>query len=50
AVLNYEDHDYYYFVADTQRFGYHKFAKTLAQHNRNKAEYVRWISQQGVNR
>lgn len=50
AVLNYEKHDYYYFVANTKRFGYHKFAKTLAQHNRNKAEYVRWISQQGVNR
>ncbi len=50
AVLNYEKHDYYYFVANVQNFGYHKFAKTLAQHNRNKAEYVRWISQQGVNR
>lgn len=50
AVLNYEKHDYFYFVANVQNFGYHKFAKTLSQHNRNKAEYVRWISQQGVNR
>lgn len=50
AVLNYEKHDYYYFVANVQKFGYHKFAKTLSQHNQNKAEYVRWISQQGVNR
>ena len=50
AVLNYEKHDYYYFVANVERFGYHTFAKTLSQHNRNKAEYVRWISQQGVNR
>ena len=50
AVLNYEKHDYLYFVANVDNFGYHKFAKTLAQHNRNKAEYVRWISQQGVNR
>jgi UPF0755 protein len=50
AVLNYEKHDYLYFVANVQNFGYHKFAKTLSQHNRNKAEYVRWISQQGVNR
>ena len=50
AVLNYEKHDYYYFVADIERFGYHKFSKTLTQHNRNKAEYVRWLSQQGVNR
>lgn len=50
AVLNYEDHDYFYFVANVQNFGYHKFAKNLAQHNRNKQEYVRWINKQGINR
>lgn len=50
AVLNYEKHDYYYFVADVTNFGYHKFAKNLSQHNRNREEYVRWINQQGVNR
>ena len=50
AVLNYEDHDYFYFVADVENFGYHKFAKNLAQHNRNKQEYVRWINKQGVKR
>ena len=50
AVLNYEDHDYFFFVADVQNMGYHKFAKTLAQHNRNKQEYVRWINKQGIKR
>ncbi|WP_274476494.1 endolytic transglycosylase MltG [Mangrovimonas aestuarii] len=50
AVLNYEKHSYYYFVADVNRFGYHKFAKTLAQHNRNRQEYVNWINTQGINR
>ncbi len=50
AVLNYENHDYYYFVADVKNFGYHKFAKNLSQHNANRQEYVRWINQQGVNR
>ncbi|MCB0456849.1 MAG: endolytic transglycosylase MltG [Flavobacteriaceae bacterium] len=50
AVLNPESHHYFYFVADVTNFGYHKFAKTLAQHNANKAEYVRWISQNGVQR
>ena len=50
AVLNYESHEYFYFVADMKNFGYHKFAKTLSQHNINKQEYVRWINQQGVNR
>lgn len=50
AVLNYEDHDYFYFVADVQNFGYHKFAKNLSQHNANKREYVRWINKQKINR
>lgn len=50
AVLDYEKHDYFYFVADVKNFGYHKFAKTLSQHNVNRQDYVRWINQQGVNR
>lgn len=50
AVLNYEDHNYFYFVADVENFGYHKFAENLAQHNRNKQAYVRWINKQGINR
>ncbi len=50
AVLNAEKHNYYYFVANIERFGYHKFAKTLSQHNANSAAYKRWISKQGVNR
>jgi UPF0755 protein len=50
AVLSYEDHGYFYFVADVTNFGYHKFAKTLSQHNNNKAAYVRWVNANGVNR
>lgn len=50
AVLNAEQHEYYYFVADVSNFGFHKFSKNLAQHNRNKAEYVRWVNEQGLNR
>lgn len=50
AVLNYESHDYFYFVADVENFGYHKFAENLTQHNRNKQAYIRWINQQGINR
>ncbi len=50
AVLNYGKHKYFYFVADVENFGYHKFAENLAQHNRNKQAYVRWINAQGVNR
>ncbi len=50
AVLNPEKHNYYYFVANVENFGYHKFAKTLAQHNRNKEQYIRWINMQNINR
>ena len=48
AVLNPEKHDYLYFVADVSNFGYHKFAKTLAQHNRNKVQYIQWLNEQKV--
>jgi len=50
AVLNPERHDYYYMVADVENFGYHKFAASLVQHNRNKAHYIRWINEQRINR
>ncbi len=48
AVLNYEKHNYLYFAADAQRLGYHKFAKTLSQHNANAREYQRYLSSQGI--
>lgn len=50
AVLNPEKHNYLYFAADAKRIGYHKFAKTLAQHNNNAREYQRYLSSQGINR
>jgi len=50
GVLNAEEHDYYYFVANVEKFGYHMFAKNLTQHNRNKAQYIRWINSKNINR
>ena len=50
AVLSPEKHGYYYFVANVENFGYHKFAKTLAQHNQNKVQYIRWINSKKINR
>ena len=50
AVLDHEEHDFFYFVADVENFGYHKFAETLAQHNRNKRQYVEWINNQDITR
>lgn len=50
AVLNPEKHEYFYFVADVSNPGYHLFAKSLAQHNRNRQQYINWINRQGINR
>ncbi len=48
AVLNYEKHKYFYFAADPKRLGYHKFAKTLTQHNVNARAYQRYLNAQGI--
>ena len=50
AVLNPEKHNYLYFAADAKRIGYHKFAKTLGQHNNNAREYQSYLSSQGINK
>ena len=50
AVLNYERHDFYFFVADPAKFGYHRFSKTLAEHNRGRDAYVKWINKKGIKR
>ena len=41
AVLNAEKHNYYYFCAKDDFSGYHVFAKTLSEHNRNAEKYRR---------
>ncbi|MFN4197606.1 MAG: endolytic transglycosylase MltG [Flavobacterium sp.] len=48
AVLNPQRHDFIYFCARVDRLGYHEFATTLEQHNRNKSKYVAWLKQQGL--
>lgn len=50
AVLNPETHEYFYFVADVENFGYHKFAKTLQQHNQNRIKYQQWVNKQRIMR
>ncbi len=50
AVLNSDQHKYMYMCANVDKLGYHTFARTLAQHNRNAAKYHIWLNKQGVNR
>ena len=44
AVLDSEKHNYYYMCASVDKIGFHEFANSLAQHNRNAAKYQKWIS------
>lgn len=48
AVLDYEKHDYLYMTADPRKVGYHRFAKSLAQHNNNARDYHRYLDKQGI--
>ena len=50
AVLNYKKHGYYYMCASIEKIGFHDFASSLTQHNRNAAKYQRWINQRGIKR
>lgn len=48
AVLNAEQHDYYFFCAKEDFSGYHNFAKTLAEHNRNAKLYQQALNTRGI--
>ena len=50
AVLNAEKHDYIYFCASVEKFGYHVFASTYEQHQVNAKKYADWMNKQGTNR
>ena len=50
SVLNLQDHNYLFFVADVKRPGYHMFANTLSQHNRNKRQYTLWLRKNNIRR
>jgi UPF0755 protein len=48
AVLNYEKHNYLYMAAKSDFSGYHAFARTLQQHNRNAAKYQRELDKEKI--
>jgi len=50
AVLSPQKHRYLYFVVNPDRPGYHLFAATLRDHNRNKRKYVQWLNRKKLYR
>ncbi|MBK12843.1 MAG: aminodeoxychorismate lyase [Crocinitomicaceae bacterium] len=48
AVLNAEEHDYIFMCAREDFSGYHAFAKTNREHERNARRYRRALDKQGV--
>jgi UPF0755 protein len=48
AVLDYRRHDYMFFCARADRSGYHAFARTLKEHNRNAKAYQKALDEQGI--
>jgi UPF0755 protein len=50
AVLKPQKHNYIYFCASVERFGYHEFASTITQHNLNAKKYSNWLNAQGTKR
>lgn len=48
SVLKYEKHDYLYFCAKEDFSGYHSFARTLDQHNKNARLYQRALNRRRI--
>ena len=48
AVLNAEKHNYFYFCAKDDLSGYHVFAKTITEHNRNAEKYRRSLNKNKI--
>lgn len=48
AVLDFEEHNYYYFCAREDFSGYHVFSRTLAEHNRQAARYHAALDRLGI--
>ena len=48
AVLNAEDHNYYYFCAKEDFSGYHNFASTIREHINNANRYQRALNRANI--
>ncbi|AXT20775.1 endolytic transglycosylase MltG [Flavobacteriaceae bacterium AU392] len=43
AILNSEEHNFYYMCVDPDNPGYHLFAESITEHNKNARRYHRWL-------
>lgn len=50
GVLNHQKHNYLYMCASVEKLGYHEFASSLSQHNRNARKYQKWLNNKGIRR
>ena len=50
GVLNAQKHNYLYMCANVNKLGYHSFAKSLVQHNKNAVKYHNWMNKLRINR
>ena len=50
GVLNAQEHNYLYMCANVNKLGYHSFAKSLVQHNKNAVKYHNWMNKLRINR
>lgn len=50
AVLSPEKHNYLYFCASVERFGYHEFATDYNEHLKVAAKYADWVAKQNYKR
>ncbi len=48
AVLKAESHGYIFMCAEPGATGKHRFAKSLAEHERNRTDYVNWLQKRGI--
>jgi UPF0755 protein len=50
AVLNPQKHNYIFMCADPENPGYHSFAATSRDHEKNRKKYIKWLNEQGIRR
>ena len=50
AVLNADDHNYFFFCAAPNHSGTHVFSRTLSQHMQNARKFQSWLNQQRIMR